>query len=105
VKAYFDKALGSLLLYKFERLQYADALKNNPHTSMSELYGIEHLMRLFVKFPELIQNVASDMEEETVNILSLGIKDILKYLSKTLGTTYLSEYNPAPPVYIRMATS
>lgn len=46
---YFDKALGHTLLYRFERQQYADLRKKKEYeeTPMSEVYGAEHLLRLF----------------------------------------------------------
>lgn len=72
VKNYFDKALGTILLYKFERAQYdaviqqgaeavaaaaaASAAKTEQGVStiavvqqqaMSAVYGAEHLLRLF----------------------------------------------------------
>jgi mortality factor 4-like protein 1 len=103
VKAYFDRALGTLLLYKFERQQYSEILKSFPSKPMSEIYGVEHLLRLFVRLPEMISTI--EMEEETVAILSQGIKEILKYINKNLGTLFLTEYNAATPIYIRMATT
>jgi hypothetical protein len=44
---YFDKALGTILLYRFEREQYALTLMRFPGRRMSEIYGAEHLLRLF----------------------------------------------------------
>jgi mortality factor 4-like protein 1 len=46
LKAYFDKALGSLLLYRFERPQYRAVLEDYPMLDLSAIYGLEHLLRL-----------------------------------------------------------
>jgi len=104
IKAYFDKSLGTELLYKFERQQYSDVLGNvnNQGKRMSDIYGIEHLLRLFVKLPDLIATV--EMEEEAVAILTQGVKDILKYVTSNTATLFVQEYLIPTPVYLRMST-
>ncbi len=48
LKLYFDRALGTLLLYKFERQQFLDLLtEKGDSLRMSDVYGAEHLLRLF----------------------------------------------------------
>jgi mortality factor 4-like protein 1 len=47
LKLYFDGAVGKLLLYRFEKQQFLDILAQNPETKMSDIYGAEHLLRLF----------------------------------------------------------
>jgi hypothetical protein len=47
VRVYFDRALGKMLLYRFERQQYAALLRDHgADARMSDLYGGEHLLRL-----------------------------------------------------------
>jgi mortality factor 4-like protein 1 len=55
LQVYFDKALGSNLLYRFERPQYAEIRKRyvtgptvqvNEEREMSAIYGAEHLLRM-----------------------------------------------------------
>ncbi|VDM00383.1 unnamed protein product [Schistocephalus solidus] len=46
----FNFILGSQLLYKFERLQYADILKGHAGKEMVDIYGPMHLLRLLSKF-------------------------------------------------------
>lgn len=47
IRAYFDRALGSILLYRMERKQFDDIRKAHPDTLLSDMYGAEHLIRLF----------------------------------------------------------
>ena len=61
LKLYFNKSLGNNLLYRFERGQYGEMKKRfagvssaaekneegEEHKEMSEVYGVEHLLRLF----------------------------------------------------------
>ncbi|KAG1363930.1 Protein MRG1 [Cocos nucifera] len=75
VRCYFDKALPAMLLYKKERQQYQEAIHDN--VSPSTVYGAEHLLRLFVKLPELLSFV--NMEEEALAKLQQKLLDFLKY--------------------------
>lgn len=52
LKTYFERALGTLLLFRFERAQHAALIANMESGAerakpMSEIYGPEHLLRLF----------------------------------------------------------
>ncbi|KAK7346951.1 hypothetical protein VNO80_21475 [Phaseolus coccineus] len=88
IRCYFDKALPMMLLYKKERKQYNDAIVDN--VSPSTIYGAEHLLRLFVKLPELLTYVT--IEEETLNRLQQKLLDFLKFLQKNQSTFFFSAY-------------
>ena len=58
LREYFDKCLGRILLYRFEREQFFEirAQLDNGHKkwagkSVGDIYGAEHLCRLFGKSP------------------------------------------------------
>lgn len=60
VKEYFNKALGRILLYKFERQQYFEVHRelekgHGPFAgkTLCDIYGCEHLLRLFGKCPDV----------------------------------------------------
>ncbi|KAK3004347.1 hypothetical protein RJ639_018051 [Escallonia herrerae] len=72
---YFDKALPAMLLYKSERLQYQEAIADD--VSPSTVYGAEHLLRLFVKLPEMLGQ--ANIEKETLIELQQKLVDFLKY--------------------------
>ncbi|XP_006652068.1 protein MRG1-like isoform X2 [Oryza brachyantha] len=89
LRCYFDKALPAMLLYKKERQQYSEEVKGD--VSPSTIYGAEHLLRLFVKLPELLASV--NMEEDALNKLQQKLLDILKFLQKNQNSFFLSAYD------------
>ncbi|TYI54138.1 hypothetical protein E1A91_D11G054600v1 [Gossypium mustelinum] len=89
IRCYFDKALPVMLLYKKERQQYNEVVHDD--VSPSTIYGAEHLLRLFVKFPELLAYV--NIEEETLIRLQQKLMDFLKFLQKNQSTFFLSAYD------------
>ncbi|KAK3221686.1 hypothetical protein Dsin_008711 [Dipteronia sinensis] len=86
---YFDKALPVVPLYKKEHQQYHDVVLEN--VSPSTIYGAEHLLRLFVKLPELLAYV--NIEEETLIRLQQKLIYFLKFLRKNHNTFFLSAYD------------
>ena len=87
IKLYFDRCLGNILLYRFERQQYVDIRRSNDGKEMSEIYGAEHLLRLFgtsvpmsvillVSLPGLIAHTS--MDQQSIQTLKDHIEGILK---------------------------
>ncbi|CAH1451112.1 unnamed protein product [Lactuca virosa] len=88
IRCYFDKALPAMLLYKTESQQYQQATANQ--ISPSKIYGAEHLLRLFVKLPEILFH--ANIEEETLRELQHNLQDFLKFLQKKQSLFFLSSY-------------
>lgn len=86
---YFDKALPAMLLYKSERQQFEELIIND--VSPSSIYGAEHLLRLFVRLPELLSQ--ANIEEETLIELQQKLVDLLKFLRKNQNAFFLSSYH------------
>ena len=95
LKLYFDRSLGQNLLYRFERAQYVEYRKKNGpkmgdgdvgnarsgNGSMggdmepSDVYGAEHLLRLFVNLPMII--VHTSMDAESISLLKEHLAEFL----------------------------
>ncbi|KAI1076419.1 MRG-domain-containing protein [Whalleya microplaca] len=108
LKEYFDKSLGRILLYRFERAQYTDMHKkwnsNDPEfqgKSPSDTYGPEHLMRLMVSLPELIAQ--TNMDQQSVNRLREELAKFCTWLSKNTTEYFVSNYESPSQDYIQKA--
>ncbi|KAI8097456.1 MRG-domain-containing protein [Halteromyces radiatus] len=97
---YFNKALGTMLLYQFERQQYSDIRRKNSSKDMADIYGAEHLLRLYVQLPNLIAHTS--MDESTVVVLAEYLADILKYIQKMQKQFFVTEYQNASPSYVSL---
>jgi len=97
LQVYFDKALGSNLLYRFERPQYSRIRREywtGPHVTvglekeMSSIYGAEHLLRMLgnvfyimryddhflmsryiVSLPQLIALAGTSLDPESIILI------------------------------------
>lgn len=99
LELYFNRSMGLFLLYRYERYQYLNFLKEkkvttkNPH---SETYGVEHLLRLLILLPGLM----SDMNIEVIGceILSKECEELLNFLTDNIKK-YANEYFYMSPQY------
>ncbi|CAI8599291.1 unnamed protein product [Vicia faba] len=89
LSCYFDKALPVMLLYNNERQQYREACAND--IVPSAIYGAEHLLRLFVKLPELLFH--ANIEGDTLVELQAQVLDFLRFLRKNQRAFFLSSYH------------
>ncbi|KAJ2727002.1 Esa1p-associated factor [Coemansia sp. Benny D115] len=101
LKVYFDKALGNVLLYRFERYQYKQMCERFPDKTPCEIYGAEHLLRLFVQLPGLIAH--TNMDDDAVQLLKEHLGDILKYMHRSMKMLFAEEYENASPAYVAMS--
>lgn len=56
-----------MLLYRFERQQFQDIKTKLSDAQLSDVYGAEHLLRLFVQMLALIAN--TNMDQDAITIL------------------------------------
>lgn len=102
LREYFNVMLGSQLLYKFEREQHADIMKENLDKPMCKIYGPIHFLRLFVKLGANF--TYTPLDDKSIQLLLFYIDDFLKFLAEKRKDFFMIEdYGTAPPEYHRRA--
>ncbi|KAL3479863.1 chromatin modification-related protein eaf3 [Aspergillus californicus] len=105
VREYFDKSLDKILLYRFEREQYrvlrkkwesesGDATSKGP----LDIYGAEHLTRLFATMPELLAQ--TNMDLQSTNRLREELSKFAMWLSRNSNNYFATRYMTASNEYI-----
>ena len=77
LKNFFNRTLSTILLYRQEREQYLLAKR---YGAPSEVYGAEHLLRLFSKLPNLFVNVS--LLPTDINQIQNKLSELLKFIQK-----------------------
>lgn len=103
IKLYFDRALGNILLYRFERQQYLQIKQKFPDKSLCDIYGAEHLLRLFVSFPALIAQ--TNMDQQSIVVLREHLEEFLKFMVENRRKLFLTEYESTSPQYEAVSRS
>jgi len=100
LRTYFDRSLGSTLLYRFERAQYAEMRKKyitgqhvapGTEREMSAIYGAEHLCRLLVKLPEMVSHTT--MDDISVAVLREYVTELMRWLVREKDRVFLQAYD------------
>merc|ERR1712130_410483 len=100
--SYFDAILGTQLLYKFERIQYSDIMKEHPGVLMSKLYPPIHLLRLLTKLPNLL--ATANLDPQALSGLISTLILLVKFIDERRGELFKKEdYGTASPEYHRRA--
>ncbi|KAJ2761564.1 Esa1p-associated factor, partial [Coemansia nantahalensis] len=83
------------------RYQYKQIRERYPDQPLSEIYGPEHLLRLFVQLPGLIAH--TNMDDDAVALLKEQLGEILKYMHRFSKTLFAEEYENASPAYVAVS--
>ncbi|ESZ92869.1 hypothetical protein SBOR_6732 [Sclerotinia borealis F-4128] len=108
LKDYFEKSLGRILLYRFERQQYTDFRQiwddeESEQKCASDTYGAEHLCRLLVTLPELIAQ--TNMDLQSVNRLREELGKLTSWIGKNAKDYFVNEYEAPGVEYTEKARS
>ena len=109
VKEYFEKSLGRILLYRFERDQYFEVRKlwegndanADRYKGAGDVYGPEHLCRLFVSMPELVAQ--TNMDQQSVNRLRDELGRLTGWVAKGSSRWFEGGYEEAGNDYVAKA--
>ena len=93
----FDRSLPIWLLYHHERTHYL-VLERNPSlqgTRKCELYGCEHLLRLFVQLPHVVLGVKKLLRDQSdIFEFGMNISDLILFLQKNRTACFKAKYRP-----------
>jgi mortality factor 4-like protein 1 len=97
---YFDRSLAPFLLYRFERLQLRKYLHERPaedKRALCQVYGAEHLLRLFMKLPKLLSH--ANLAEKDAAVLMERVNHLVAWLDGNRSRYFTSDYVRASAAY------
>ena len=97
IEQLFNRALGKNLLYRIERKQYDDYMYENPNVLPADIYGVEHLLRLFIKLPMFL-SMCNDMndEEDSAKKIQAYLQSFIQFLGSTSSNKYFGTVYEKP---------
>lgn len=90
----FDEALPFRLLYREESPQ-SKVLELLPEFSLkrfSDIYGCEHLLRLFVRLPEMLADYQDEISEQEIRTIVAKVNDFVRFLHKNQAVLFAQRY-------------
>lgn len=105
LRRFFNGGLSILLLYRFERPQYDELMKGSKKAKgdddlaggVCDIYGAEHLARLFVKLPEILAHTNLDSKEKST--IQHKFTDFLKWFARNKDFFALDDYTDTDSDY------
>ena len=76
----------SQLLYKPERGQYEQLIREEPNMVPCKTYGVVHLLRLFTKLGEML--IYTPLSEKSINLLLFYVNDMLMYMKRNASLIF-----------------
>lgn len=102
VHRYFNASLPNMLLYKFERPQYNAKFHGqgavNGDVVPSQVYGPEHLLRLLLKLPFMLEG--AQVEPEMLRRIAEKVNDLCAYIQQNGRVLFANVYDAASPEYM-----
>ena len=103
---YFNISLPVFLLYQFERHQYdlscggfgSGRSRKVDRQKPGEVYGVEHFLRLVLKLPRMLTE--AEMEYEVIQRIAEKVNELMKFIVKNPGITFLKVYPHADEKYL-----
>ncbi|CAH0477705.1 unnamed protein product [Peronospora belbahrii] len=100
VQSYFDRALSSILLYRMEHRQYQELRQEETEgVPLSQIYGAEHLIRLFVLL------ASSNISPRALLQIQARRNDFFKFVQNNASAWFVTEYEAASEKFVEQANS
>merc|ERR1712154_696759 len=81
IRGFFKNTLSLNLLYNFEKPQLEMLLAQNPGVDVCDVYGAEHLVRLFYVLPNILFHTQG-VTEQNFGVIKQSVSILIQFLSK-----------------------
>jgi mortality factor 4-like protein 1 len=95
IALFFDQALPFRLLYQQELPQHQVIEADDEGLgalAKSDVYGCEHLLRLFLRLPPIMADQWKDEDDEEARLILAKINDLVRFLHKHQSTLFCGSY-------------